>query len=247
MVFKQEKAFAWDSLVKEATVKPGQISVHFNFSMTNMSQAPVTILEVRTSCGCTVAHLPHVPWTLAAKAHGQFGVDVDVRWKYGTLTKTVYVYTNVGFRILTLRISIPPGASMSMNNMQRARNLQIALADRQAVFRGTCARCHLTPAIGKTGKALYAAACAVCHDDVHRASMVPNLHTLNRPNQDSTFWRNWITEGNPHGLMPAWSKTYGGPLSKAQIESLVRYLTGPFRKEPVIHPVSMLPAGMPKQ
>jgi len=228
----RENVFAWDALVKEATLKPGQVTNSFTFSLTNTSNAEVTINGVRTSCGCTVAKLPAVPWGIPAGGSGTFDVDVDLRGKSGIVTKTITIDSTAGYRYLTVRVSIPASASAAaMSLSERARNLQIALADRQAVFKGDCAACHLQPAMGQTGEALYFDACGVCHEAEHRASMVPNLRALNKP-ADREYWRTWITRGKAGTLMPAWAINEGGPLTEAQIASLLDYLTGPFTVNP---------------
>lgn len=226
----QETIFAYDALVKEVTLKPGEQTAYFTFSLTNTSSAEATINAVRTSCGCTVAKLPSIPWKLAPKSSGSFDVTVDMRGKSGTLTKTVTIDSSAGYRYLSVRVTVPAGSS-SMASADRARNLQVALADRQAVFKGDCAACHWQQAVGKHGEGLFKNTCSVCHEAEHRASMVPNLRALNKPT-DREFWRNWITHGKDGTLMPAWSAKEGGPLNDTQIESLLDYLTGPFKNEP---------------
>ena len=57
------------------------------------------------------------------------------------------------------------------NVMPRQRDLMAAQKDRQAVFRGNCAACHALPAVGRTGDALFAKACAICHISDHRAEI----------------------------------------------------------------------------
>ena len=227
----QENVFGWDALQKEVNTKPGETNVLFTFALTNISQQTVTINGVHTSCGCTVAKLPQIPWTFAPGDNGTFEVSLDVRNKVGVVTKTVTVNSTAGFRYLTVRASIPVTQHTAMSQGERVRNLQIALADRQAVFQGSCVTCHVTPGVGKRGKELFHGVCGVCHDAEHRASMVPDLRKLNKP-QDVNYWRNWITNGKDGTLMPAWGQANGGPLTTAEIDSLVEYLTGPFKKEP---------------
>lgn len=220
-----ENVFAYDGLVKETTLKPGERTAWFTFSLTNTSSSEVTINAIRTSCGCTVARIPSVPWKIAPGTNGTFDVTVDVTGKFGIVTKTVTIDSSAGYRYLTVRVSVPPSAQTASGD--RARNLQVALADRQAVFRSDCAVCHLTPGEGKLGEDLYDGTCAICHDAAHRASMVPNLRALNKPT-DAEYWRKWMTNGKTGGLMPAWAKTHGGPFNEDHIDSLVQYLTGPF-------------------
>jgi len=225
---QQEKAFAWDALMKEYSAKTGELSATLTFSLTNITDAEVTINSVRTSCGCTVAKLPVVPWRIAAGSSGTFDVVADLRGKSGILSKTVTIDSTAGYRFLTVRVSIPAGPATMAD---RARNMQVAMADRQAVFRGDCATCHAESAKGKLGEALYNDVCGVCHEAEHRASMVPNLHTLGHP-ADADFWKNTITKGKLNTLMPAFAEAEGGPLSPEQIQSLVEYLTGPFQQTP---------------
>src|SRR6185295_2943645 len=111
--------------------------------------------------------------------------------------------------------------------MARMANQMAAAADRQAVFKGDCAKCHVEPAIGKMSAELYLAACGICHDPVGphpRAQMVPNLKALNHPT-DYAYWKQWIENGKTNSLMPAFSEANGGPLTAAQIESLAKMLS----------------------
>ena len=107
--------------------------------------------------------------------------------------------------------------------MDRIRNQQLVAQDRQAIFKGDCAKCHVEPTVGKTGKELYQTACGICHDAEHRAEMVPSLLALKHPT-DASYWREWITTSKPGSMMPAFGKGAGGPLDEAQIDSLVTCL-----------------------
>jgi mono/diheme cytochrome c family protein len=106
--------------------------------------------------------------------------------------------------------------------------MQLAVLDRQQVFKGQCASCHAAPTIGKTGQDLFVAACEICHDPKgpgeSRAGMVPDLHALKHPT-DYDFWKSIITIGKPGTLMPAFGSVAGGPLTDEQVESLARTLT----------------------
>ena len=111
--------------------------------------------------------------------------------------------------------------------------MQLAMADRQAVFKNDCASCHVAPAVGKKGEQLFAAACSICHEAPHRATMVPDLHALKfTPTKD--YWHNWISNGKPGSLMPAFAQAQGGPLTDEQIESLAEYLTHYFPQRSVV-------------
>ncbi len=212
----------FDAEVKEQKLEPEKFESDFTFSVTNISAGKIAIQSVRTSCGCTVAQLPPMPWTLEPGASGSFGVHMDLRGKRGSITKSVFIMTDQGNKTVYVRSIIPDPPSMTED--QRQRNLMIAKADRQSVFKGDCASCHATPTFGKTGSQLYEAACGVCHEGGHRNEMVPDLN-IAREVRDYEYWRRWIADGKEGTLMPGFSKPQGGPLTDAQIMSLAHFLT----------------------
>lgn len=220
---------SWDAMEKTIAANKGDSAAEFEFTATNRSANPVEILELRPSCGCTTAGMPRTPWILAPDETESLRAKVDFQGKHGKLTKTMFVNTSAGTQVLTLHVHIPePDATA------RERNQQLAAANRQMVFRGACAQCHVDPIGAKTGEELFHAACAICHLAAHRAAMVPDLLAANTP-RDAAYWKKWIEEGREGSLMPAFAQKHGGPLTDAQIESLVTFalerLTTPPRKE----------------
>jgi len=215
--------FIWDSETKATNVMAGASEARFTFNFTNVSSTNVTILSVRPSCGCTTAQLPPLPWVVVPGTNGQIGIKVNIAAKSGTLSKTITVGTDKDSETLSVKITIVPSLTNSMAGIDRAKNVTAALADRQAVFQGDCASCHVKQGEGKFGKELYDADCGICHEGPNRATMVPNLHTIAQ-STDAGFWRTWISYGRPHSLMPAFAKTEGGPLTDEQIATLVDYL-----------------------
>lgn len=218
---------AFDAEQKECTVKPGEQNCPFVFTVTNVSPAEITVSFIQTSCGCTTANIK-LPMKLAPGGTGEIPINMNVLGKSGTVIKTVTVHTDKGQKVLLVKSQIPPPATdpatMAMN---RERNMQLAQADRQAVFKGECAKCHVEPVIGKMGRELFTAACGICHEAEHRASMVPDLHQLKvTPNEE--YWKFYIVNGKPATLMPAFAQSQGGPLSDAQIASLVEYMVKDF-------------------
>jgi mono/diheme cytochrome c family protein len=213
----------WNGQTQEVTVTNGTPESHFTFNLTNVAAEPIVLISVHTSCGCTAAKLPVQPWTLPPGTNGSLSVTMNLANKMGTVMKTVTITTDKGPKILYVKSNILPPAAGQMVAADREANQKLALANRQAVFRGDCATCH-SASKDKMGKELYVSVCGVCHEAEHRASMVPNLHALSQPT-NAEYWRNWITHGKPGTLMPAFSEKEDGILSDAQIESLVKYLT----------------------
>jgi mono/diheme cytochrome c family protein len=194
-------------------------------TVTNSSaQIPVTILNVHPSCGCTTAELPPVPWMLPPGTNSTIRVSVNLAGKSGSLFKTVDVSTDKGKTTLMLRINILPAPPpRPMTEAERAKGVEAAKIDRQAVFKGECASCHAKDVNGKYGQQLFAQVCTICHEANPRASMVPDLHNL-KDQTSEEFWRAWITSGKAGTLMPAFSTSQGGPLNDLQIASLAAYL-----------------------
>lgn len=202
---------------KTIVVKAGD-AVDFEFAVKNQSAQTVTITELRPSCGCTTAEMPATPWVLAPGASGSFRATVDVRGKHGRFSKVIHVSSSAGIQMLGLVVDLPddPGEN------RRQGNQAAALANRQAVFKDDCAACHVAPTVGKTGGDLFYAACGICHAASPRAAMVPDLMVAREP-RDAAYWRKWITEGREGSLMPAFAQSHGGPLTEAQVTSLVEY------------------------
>lgn len=213
----------WDATMKSTNVPEGSDDAHFVYHFVNVSGSNVTILDVRPGCGCTTAQLPPTPWLLPPGTNGQIGITVDLAGKYGTLDKTVTIGTDRGSRELIALITIVPHSMTPPTDAERLKQMEIARADRQAVFKNDCATCHEKPGEGRYGRTLYDADCAICHEAQNRASMVPDLHALVVPT-NVDFWRTWIAHGKPGTFMPAFSAADGGPLSDMQIESLAEYL-----------------------
>lgn len=213
-------ALLWDSTEKLIKAAPGEHAAEFQFTVTNVSDRTVTIKQLMPTCGCTVAEMPASPWVLEPGASGAFAGTIDFKGKSGVVKKAIHVTSSEGVQTLTIGVEVA-----QMDDAERRRNQELAQANRQVVFQGECAKCHLTPAVGKTGGALFMAACAVCHISEHRSSIVPDL-LVAKTSRDAEYWRRWIAEGKEGTLMPAWSKRHGGPLTDEEVESLVTFALG---------------------
>lgn len=233
-----ENYLAFDAELKEVSVTNGTPAANFVFNLTNISSGDVIVNFVQTSCGCTVAKLPSTPWKIAPKEHGEISATMQLAGTTpgGTKTKTLTVSTDKGPKALYVKATVLAEPA-TMTGMDRTNAQKIALADRQAVFKGDCVSCHATPAKDaagheKIGKELYTAVCGVCHEAEHRASFVTDLHHIPEPT-NAEFWRNWIMHGKPGTLMPAFAKSEGGILTDDQISSLVQYLATAIPSHPV--------------
>lgn len=216
----------WDAMERVITPAPGESSAGFQFDVTNVSDGPVTIEQIRPTCGCTVAEMPSSPWVIAAHGRGSFFGTIEFRGKEGEFSKAIFVNSTAGTQMLRVTVKIPV-----IDAVTRRRNQELAKADRQAVFHGDCAKCHAAPAEGLTGSQLFIAACGVCHLTDRRAEMVPDLLVARQP-RNAEYWRKWIREGKDGTLMPAWAKERGGPLTPEQIESLVEFAVRTLPTEP---------------
>ena len=215
----------WDALEKMVEAKPGELEAKFSFSVTNTSAKEVTILTVRTSCGCTVVDTPADPWVLAPGASGTLSATVDISGKDGMLTKSIFIGSTAGQQTLVLHIKAPP-----TDDNVRMANQEAARLNRQAIFRGSCVQCHVIPAMGKTGEELFRAACLICHSPERRADMVPNLFEA-RTHRDAAWWRTWISDGKEGTLMPGFAKPHG-ILNETEIDSLVEFALARLPKDP---------------
>jgi len=218
--------FAWNSLLLVTNVSETNDAARFTVAFTNISSGKVAIMDVHPSCGCTTAELPQRPWIIEAGQNGAFPVSVNLNatGRQGPLFKSVKITTDKGFKEVYLRITIDPIKMADITEADRERFMAMSKADRQAIFKDDCVRCHVKKGEGKYGQALYEADCAICHDAEQRAAVVPDLHKLKVPTNPD-FWRQWITHGKPGSLMAAFSTAEGGPLNDMQIKSLVDYLS----------------------
>jgi mono/diheme cytochrome c family protein len=208
----------WDTMQKIAKIELGPTNIDFTFWVTNTAKTNVMIQSLQPSCGCTRAQMPSQPWNIEPGKHGPVHVSVDLMGKIGDVTKFVTVNSPAGQQTLTLKITIPE----TPESIKRHEGMMMSRGDRQIVFRGDCAACHVKKGEGKQGAELFAADCGICHDAAHRAQMVPDLSKLKHPT-NAEFWKQMISEGKDRTLMPAFAKSKGGPLSDEQIDSLVAY------------------------
>jgi len=217
--------FVWNSLMLATNISADADKANFLIAFTNISLDKVAIMDVHPSCGCTTAEVPQAPWIIPAGGSGQIPVSVNVTitGNQGTLFKSVKISTDKGSKDVYLRISFQPVTPPTLSDDDRMKFIMASRADRQAIFKGDCADCHVKKGEGKYGKALYDADCAICHEANPRATMVPDLTKLKVPTNPD-FWKQWIAHGKPGSLMAAFSQAENGPLNDMQIATLAYYL-----------------------
>ena len=227
-----ENILTWDAVAKAHNAKPGEQDIGFEFRFQNKTGGQIRIKRADSSCGCTVARLPNLPWTITAGQKGGIPVTMDIRGKSGVITKTITIVTDKGTIPLKARVTISNTSKTltKRSKEERAANLRAAAQNRQAIFQGKCADCHVKPTVGKQGKQLYATACGICHESKNRAPFVPDLRPLVN-GKDKQYWQQWTAQSKPNTLMPAFAKEHGGSLDEKQIKTLVAYLVRIFPRE----------------
>ncbi|MDR0733182.1 MAG: DUF1573 domain-containing protein [Dysgonamonadaceae bacterium] len=84
----------------EISDKGGNVS--FDFILTNRSNEPLLISNVKASCGCTTPSWTKTP--IKPKKSGTITVSYNPNGQHGSFLKSITVYTNLGTPI-TLQIS----------------------------------------------------------------------------------------------------------------------------------------------
>jgi hypothetical protein len=104
----------WDAMEKEITPRAGEEAADFVFSVTNKSDRPIEIRDVRPSCTCTTVETPPIPWTLAPGQNGSLRATITFSGKQGRFSRVLFVQSSVGTQLLGLVINLPeapaPGA-----------------------------------------------------------------------------------------------------------------------------------------
>jgi hypothetical protein len=99
----------WNQPQQVFTPKPGEKTVTARYRFTNVGASPVSIIDIRPSCGCTTA-------TLAKKEYapgecGEIEAKLNFAGHVGHQEKWIYVTTNVAGSepaLLSLAVDIPP-------------------------------------------------------------------------------------------------------------------------------------------
>jgi Protein of unknown function (DUF1573)/Cytochrome C oxidase, cbb3-type, subunit III len=197
-----------------AKVEEGAIIKHV-FKVSNHGNADLNLYRAYASCGCTTASLSKK--LLKPGEEADLFVSIDTAMKQEKVAKLVYVSSNdPQHAVVTVKLL------MDVQDPHRgmARDGETKIFSDQK-----CASCHVARGVGKLGVELYNADCAMCHGPKAEGAVGPALFG---PYSDPAF-KDQIVKvtsfGSPvHRSMPGFLKQSGGPLSSAEIDSIVSYL-----------------------
>lgn len=196
------------------TVDRGVMLKH-KFKVTNTGKSVLLLHRAYATCGCTIPKLAKSQ--LNPGETSELQVNVDTSMKQSRITKDVMVSSNDPnkplFTILLHMNVTDPHQGMSDDGRAKI------FVDAQ------CASCHVARGKGLLGRDLYNADCAMCHGPKAEGAFGP---TLIGP-YENAFFTMQITKiasfGSPHHhSMPGFLSSAGGPLSKQELDSIVKYL-----------------------
>jgi mono/diheme cytochrome c family protein len=185
------------------------------FAITNTGNAPLVLSRTYATCGCTLPKLNKSK--LLPGETGALDVSVDTSMKQNRITKSVFVVSDD-----PLRPSVKVDLSMNVvdphSGMTEANKAKIFTA-------AQCSSCHVARGVGKFGRDLYNADCAMCHGPKAEGAIGP---TLIGPYEDSGFARQMTQVASfgssRHCSMPGFLAEAGGPLNKQELDSVLKYL-----------------------
>jgi hypothetical protein len=99
----------WDQPKQVFTPKPGEKTLTARYRFTNTGTSPVSIIDIRPSCGCTTATLAKKEY--ASGESGEIEAKLNFAGHVGHQEKWIYVTTNVAGSepaLLSLAVDIPP-------------------------------------------------------------------------------------------------------------------------------------------
>ncbi|TLS76368.1 DUF1573 domain-containing protein [Mariprofundus erugo] len=172
----------------------------------NAGDQMASIVDVTTSCGCTVAEPEER--LLMPGGFTRIRLTIDTFAKQDDVQKWVELTDDQGRRSrawVTLNVTANPHLD----------------ATKRSIFDGQCGSCHFAPAAGKSdGQAIYQAVCLMCHGAGGEGAYAPKLAGL----RDVGALAALIAAGTGSRHMPGFARAQGGPLTADQIDALSRWL-----------------------
>lgn len=143
---------------------------------------------------------------------GRVQVTVDPSGKRGPVSKSVQVYSNDPRQpVVTLQVTMQVRDAIHLRKDAAAN-----------IFDAACRSCHVDQGRGKTGFDLFRADCFMCHN---AGTSAQNITQMSR--RPESYLRRAIRDGVVNTTMPGFAQKNGGPLSDAEIDSLVRSIKNP--------------------
>jgi len=195
-------------------VEEGAIIKH-DFKVLNNGNADLNLFRAYASCGCTTATLSKK--LLKPGEQADLLVSIDTAMKQEKVAKLVYVSSNDPQHSV---VSIKLLMDVQDPHRGMARDGETKIFSDQH-----CASCHVARGVGKLGMDLYNADCAMCHGPKAEGAVGPALFgPYNDPSFKNQIVRVTSFGSTVHRSMPGFLKQSGGPLSSAEIDSIVAYL-----------------------
>jgi cytochrome c553 len=195
-------------------VTQGKIVAH-RFPFSNGGGADLKIEDVSTPCGCTVV-LPDK--TLLKPGESSYiDVTYDSAARSGDVEREVTVRTND---------PVAPEQILHLHARVDA-SMHEAFKSGETLFGEKCGKCHAVPARDdagreRTGQDLYDAVCWFCHGKERQGKTAPALGAY--ADTADPYLNQIISEGRAGTEMPGFAQDQKGPLTAAQIASLVKLL-----------------------
>ncbi len=209
----------FDEVLHDFGKIPSDKKVRLAWTFHNDGNAPLQILEARTTCACTASVAQRQP--VPPGGTGTLEVTFDPESQHGQVRKSIAVHSNdPAAKVVMLRIK----ADVVPTNLTVVAEGHPPISG-QSLLMGSCGSCHAQPAAGKSGEELYGAVCAMCHGPRADGGRAPSLRAqsfLSGKNDDAIAGA--IAFGTSNPKMPGFSEELGGPLTRAQVDSLVALL-----------------------
>ncbi len=188
-----------------------------SFTIRNAGAVPLNVTEAKSECGCTATNFKGA--LLKPGASVKLDVLVDTTMKQGPVTKDMVVYSDDPERPIS-RLFITMDVKNAHGTMSLKERTKIFTAER-------CKRCHVDEGVGQFGKELFEADCAMCHRKQESGILSGPL--IESADYSDAVVSAYAADVIAHGSktspsMPGFLESAGGPLSKEQIDSLVKYL-----------------------
>jgi hypothetical protein len=191
-------------------------TVQHVFTLRNKGDEALQVTHVATSCGCTAAVVDTSQLLPGGLCHVRVTLNTTNKGA-GQIVKTVTVSSNSKVDpsfVIRLHGRLIPRPNFHSNRSMNVQNL----------FKGDCARCHVTGGRGLSGVKLYREDCGICHGEPKDGKPGRTLPDLATSAMSAEKLYRVISEGIRGSNMPGFSNRRAGPLDSSQIKSLCAYL-----------------------